>query len=140
MVSVRTFRPVRPRWLLLIIGLLFLAKVIQAVGVLTNAAQLATLPLPVPAIVSLTFSGSWAITLAYLGIDLMRRRRWAFTWIGPLLTAYVLAELTWQVSLFRSDYDRGRLLFQVVISLMALLPIWWVVWRHGWLSIPRKNS
>ena len=123
-----------PRWLLLAISVIVIADALQVIGTLANPAPYLQFTMPFPAIAVIAIAGGWGILLAYLLLDLLRRRQWAYRWLSLLLSVYALTQFLWQFAFFRSDYDRGRLAFQAVINLVALIPIWWLIWRQGWLK------
>ncbi len=129
-----TFHRLRcPRWLLAAVLALCALNLVAALGTAANAAQFQALAVPFSPTPSVAISGMWAVLFAALFRDLLRRRGWAFRWMAPLVTLYGVTEVLWQIAFFRSDYDRGRLGFQVLITAAALIPAWWVALRHGWL-------
>jgi hypothetical protein len=130
-----THRPHRLLTFLLVVALiaLFAAKCIEIAITLREAATYAALAVPLSPTVRLAFAGFWALALAILAFDLIRRRGWARWWAAPLFTLYAASHWAWQALFFRADYDRGRLPFQAALSVVLLLPVWWMVWRRGWL-------
>ena len=122
-----------PLWLLAGIAILIVASALDAIGTLDAVPQYQALAIPFAPGLRIAAAVAWIAVLAALTVDLLRRRRWAFRWTGPILTVYVLAWLAWQLLFDRSDYGRGRLGFQVLVAGIALIPVWWIVVRQGWL-------
>jgi membrane associated rhomboid family serine protease len=123
-----------PVWLLAGIGALIVVNLLDAIGTLDVVPQYQALAIAFSPVLKMAVAGAWAAVLAALIIDLLRRRRWAFRWAGPMLTAYALAGLAWQLLFARSDYGRGRLGFQALVAAVALIPVWWIVIRRRWLQ------
>ncbi len=122
-----------PLWLLAGIGVLIVASTLDAIGTLDAFPQYQALAIAFSPVLKIAAAGFWVAVLAALTVDLLRHRRWAFRGVGPILTVYALAGLAWQYLFDRSDYGRGRLGFQVLVAGIALIPVWWIVIRRGWL-------
>jgi fucose 4-O-acetylase-like acetyltransferase len=122
-----------PFWLLAGIAALIAASVLDAVITLDVLAQYQVLATPFPPGLKIAAAGAWIVVLTVLTVDLLRRRRWAFRWAGPILTLYALAGWVWQFLFDRSDYGRGQLGFQMLVAGIALIPVWWIAVRRGWL-------
>lgn len=122
-----------PRWLRLFIAVLAILNLYTAIGTVAESRQLQTFDLPFSLIARIVFAGFWTILLLWLLIGVWRRDQRALFWIGPVVTLYALAGLVWMFLFTRADYDRGRLGFQVAVTVVVLTPIWWVSVRRGWL-------
>jgi hypothetical protein len=123
-----------PWWLDIMLFVLISAKAIEVVVTLSNLTVLDALPLPFSPIVRVIFAGYWLVTLIVCTVGLWHQARWVFRWTVPVITFYALTHVLWQVLFFRSDFDRGRLAFQIVISILLVLPLWAIAWQRGWLS------
>ena len=123
-----------PWWLYFVLLGLISAKSIEIAVTLSNISALADLPLPFSVIVRIAFAGSWLVMLTVCVVALFRQSPWAVRWIVPVISLYALTHVLWQLLFFRSDFDRGRLGFQIVISVLLLLPLWAVAWQRGWLK------
>ncbi len=125
--------PGTPRWLLAVLLVLIGANVLDAAGTISAVSRYQEIGIPFPPGLRLVLALAWILVLAVLAVSLLRHRRPAFRLVGPILTAYALFGLIWQIVFARSDYARGQISFQAVLSLMTLLPVWWIVIRRGWL-------
>jgi hypothetical protein len=124
----RTLRA--PWWLYIALIGLIGAKAIELVVTLSSNPD----GLPFLPIVRVIFAGGWLVALLVIGVALWRRQRCAFRWIVPLLNLYALTHVLWQLLFFRSDFDRGRLPFQIVISALLVLPLWAIGWQRRWFG------
>lgn len=115
-----------PRWLLAIILALIVANMMEVVGTLATAPDYAALSIPFPASLRVVIAGGWAIALAVLLISLLGHNQRAVAWTAPMLTLYALTGLVWLILFARSDYDRGRMGFQIALAIVTLLPVWLV--------------
>jgi len=70
-------------------------------------------------------SGIWFIAYAWLSVGLFRRSARTLRLVAPVLTAYGTWSLLTLLAFASNDYDRGRAAFQLVVTLMALIPFWW---------------
>ncbi|MFN8420166.1 MAG: hypothetical protein U0528_13135 [Anaerolineae bacterium] len=119
-----------PLWLFGVVLALIAAKGIEVVGTLRETALYQEFALPFSPTVRIAFAGFWLIALLFLMIGLWRRLTWAYRWCAPLLTLYAISHMLWQLLFFRADFDRGRLLFQIGISVVLLIPLWLWVWTR----------
>ena len=103
---------------------------IDILGTLGTASHYAGLGVPFSPTIRIVTAGGWLVILAYLLVDLIGRRRWAFRWVAPLLTLFGLSNLLWQIAFARSDYDRGRIGFTALFTVILLLPLWWTAFRR----------
>ncbi len=113
-----------PRWLLAIILALIAANLIEVIGILALTSSYAALQVPFSTAVRVTIAGGWDIVLTVLLVNLLRHNRRAVAWAAPILTLYSLTGLVWFIVFARSDYDRGRIGFQIVLAVVTLIPIW----------------
>lgn len=131
----RAQRPLRvPWWLWIALLVLVAANTIEIVVTMSTNAVLDSLPLPFSPAARVIFAGTWVTVLLIYGVALWLQRRWAFRWIVPVLNLYALTHVVWQILFFRSDFDRGRLPFQIVIAALLVLPLWAIAWQRGWLT------
>ena len=129
-----------PRWLRLFIAILVGLNLYTVLGTIANRRQLQTFDLPFSLTTRVVFNGFWAIFLLWLLIAAWRRDRRALFWIGPSVTVYALSGLVWMFLFTRADYDRGRFGFEIAVTVIVLLPIWWVALRRGWFSRERRHG
>jgi hypothetical protein len=123
-----------PKWLIAALPLLIAANVWTILGTLAEMGQIQTLAVSYSVGVRLAMSCIWALVLLLLWTGLLGHQRLAFILVAPILTAYGLASLAWEMAFARSDYSRGHFSFQVVLTLVALLPVWWTALRRHWLQ------
>ncbi len=114
--------------------LLVLGNVLGVEGTVATLPLYQVVGVPFPAGIRAVLDTAWAIMLAWLDVALLRRQRRAFAWVGPLLTIYALLGLGWQAAFVRADYGRGRFPFELLLTVLALVPVWWIVLRRRWLT------
>ena|SRR5260221_8535760 len=122
-----------PRWLRFFLLILAGLNLYTASGTVAESSQLQAFDLPFSLTARVVFTGLWALVLLFLAIGSWWRNRQALFWIGPLITLYATSGLVWMFLFARADYDRGRFGFQIVVTVVFLIPVWWVVVRRGWL-------
>lgn len=122
-----------PLWFRALIGGLAFAALVELGGSAADGPLYPALDLPFALITRLAVAGLWSALFIFLLLDLIRKRAWAFRWAAPLVTAYAAARLLWLAVLARSDYDQGRIGAQLILSLIALGPVWYIALRGGWL-------
>lgn len=129
-----------PRWLMALILALVAANTLDVRETLTDAAQYSAFQLPFLPNLKIAYALLWIAVLLALAINLLRCRAWAFRWVAPLLTLYGIVGLIGQAVFVRSDYGRGRLPFQFALTLILLLPVWWLAIRRRWLRLDRSGT
>lgn len=122
-----------PVWLRLGVLALCGLNLYTALGTILDYGQLQAFKLPFSLTLRVAFTGFWAIALFWLAIGAWRHQRRVLFWIGPLLTLYALFGFLWMLLFVRSSYDRGRYGFEIAITAIVLLPIWWLALRRRWL-------
>jgi len=68
----------------------------------------------------------WTMVFTALVIRLLRRPRATIRWIPPILTGYGMVSLIGLILFARSDFDRNRIGFQALATVLLLAPIWWI--------------
>lgn len=98
---------------------------------LARAGDYRALGVSYPPLLRAGFALAWAAALGWLALGLARRRRWARRWSLVILSNYGAFGVLWLVIYARSDYDRGRIGFQAILTalLLALLA-WSLRWRR----------
>src|SRR5258708_6920756 len=121
-------------WLVGVLLALCAANVLTIAGT-ASALTSGSLPdLPFAPGVRLLLASAWIVIFALLLAGLIRRRRMAFTWTAPIITLYGISSVVWNILFARSDYSRGGIGFQALVTALALIPIWWIALRRGWLK------
>lgn len=69
----------------------------------------------------------WAIALGALALGLVQRRRWARRWILVVLSNYGAFGVLWLMIYARSDFDRGRIAFQAVLTALLVALVAWIM-------------
>ncbi len=126
----------RPHWLITAFIVLAAVNLIGLVTALRDLPVYREINLPFPAVLIPANNALWGVLFAAVAIGLFRRQRWARRHFAWLVTAYALIRLGWLVLFAASDYDMGRLAFQVLITALALIPFWGLWWRFRWVSGP----
>lgn len=119
--------------MILLVAALAAANLIGLVGALEAAPVVGSLDLPFPVAAPVIFAGAWAVIFGAVWVGLLVKRPPAQRWAVPLVTIYAISRLFALVFLARAEYDWGRLPFQIALTLIALLPLWWIALRKRWL-------
>lgn len=123
-----------PLWLIGGLAAVTLTNLLTVAGTLVvEASAISALRIPFPLVARLALAGLWALAVSALMAGLARRREWAFRQSAPLLTVYGASQWLWQALFTRADFDRGRLPYLLLISVLLLIPVWWLTLRRGWL-------
>ena len=126
-------RPVKPSSgvTLLAIVVLFLAGINAGrVAVIAADWQLwAGLGLPFSLPLRVAFSIIWAIVLGVSAYGLWAMRRFARRWTLAFFPIYQLYQLGWRLAFVNSDYQRGRLPFVLVTTIIATVIVIWPLTR-----------
>jgi hypothetical protein len=83
------------------------------------------LPFPLPLRVAL--SVLWGALLAGLAWGLWTMRRWSRRWMLIFFPLYQFYEIGWYLAFVRSDYERGRLPFVLVVTTLTTLVVVWIL-------------
>lgn len=87
--------------------------------------------LPFPLGLRVAFSAVWASALGVTAWGLWVRRRWARRLGLVLFPLYQLYEVGWRLAFVRSDYQRGRLPFVLVVAVGTSLIVLWILTRRN---------
>jgi hypothetical protein len=117
-----------PRWIALAVGALSLFNGLGAWHVLTALPALRELTIQIPLVVLLGLPLAWCVALAALSIGLLLKDRRAVRLFAPMLSLYALSRLSVAL-LAQSDYDRGRLGAQALLTALWIAVIYWYTWR-----------
>jgi hypothetical protein len=126
-----------PLWLLAVMIGLIGFNIYSVVGTLNAAAAFAELNIPFPAAGRIAFAVLWIAVLGAVVVGMLGKQRIAFKVAAPALTLYGLANLLWTLAFSKSDYSQGQIVFQGIATVLALIPVWWVALRRGWV---RNNN
>ncbi|GEM_PF-740179 len=105
----------------LIIALLGVYNLLLALDQVRRADEYNELGLSYPPPLRAGCALVWGIALLGTAWHLAQRRRHARRWTFVILSNYGLFGVLWLLIYARSDYSRGRILFQVFITLLLLL-------------------
>jgi hypothetical protein len=126
--------PRRPRslWIFcLIITLLAVYNVLLALDQLTRAGYYRDLGVSYPPLLRAGLALAWGVALLVVAGGLFRRRRWARRWTLIVLSNYGAFNVLWLVIFARSDFSRGRLAFEALLTLALVTLAGWVLrWRR----------
>jgi hypothetical protein len=129
-----------PTWLLAVLLALCGANVLTIAGTASALVSGSVPDLPFAPGVRIALAAAWIVIFALLFAGLIRRRRMAFTWTAPIITLYGVSSVVWNILFARSDYSRGGIGFQALVTTLALIPIWWVALRRGWMRGAAANA
>lgn len=73
---------------------------------------------------------AWGAALITFGAGMAWRRQWARRWILVLLSNYGVFGVLWMVVFAASDFGRGRIAFQAVLTVALLAVCAWVLRRR----------
>jgi tryptophan-rich sensory protein len=121
-----------PLWITAILVLLILASLYSLGGTLASDQHYESLDLPFSSTARIALSLVWLLSFAALLIGALLNKRLTFALIAPLLTIYGVFNLIWSIRFVQSDYGRGALGFQALITIALLVPIWWLAFRRHW--------
>lgn len=124
----------RPLWTALIACGIALAGWIGLWGAAEDAPLYGLIGVSLPLPVRLGWNLFCALVFSLIGLGVWRSRRRALRLIAPAVTGYALINGLILLLFSRAEYDQGRLFFQVVFSLVVLIPLWWVALRKGWMQ------
>ncbi len=119
-----------PLWIIVVVGAVILLNLIGLLGLMADGPLYAVVSPAFPPLLRAALAIWWIASLSVVLIGLLRRRPWALTWLGPLLTLYAALGILGEVVFARADYDRGGIGFQILVSGILLAPIWWVSLRR----------
>lgn len=102
------------------------ANVIGLAGRIANLPLDAELKLPISPWFGIIYSAVWTLVFATLTLALFHRpwARAATFWAAPVLTLYALIGLVMLFAFARADYDRGRVVAELAVSLLVLASVW----------------
>lgn len=115
---------------LTLIGLILINGYNLMVSV-ADASYASTLNLAYPPLLRIVVALGWVSVFCGLLIGLVRNWWRARRWVAPLFTVYGLWSVIWLIAFARSDYAHGRIAFQAAITVVLLLPFWWLHLRHA---------
>ncbi|MEP7286012.1 MAG: hypothetical protein ABI947_09615 [Chloroflexota bacterium] len=123
-----------PLWLFTVLLILIVFSLYTIIGTIAVIPDYTRLGISLNPLLRIATATAWLILFSLLCGGLALKRRAAFTLIAPVLSAYGLSNIisTWLFA--QSDYSRGQLAFAIVATVIALLPIWWIALRRGWLT------
>jgi len=129
-----------PLWLYVALLFLIILNGYTIFGTPALIGDYAALSVPFSPFVRIGVALVWIALFAVMLIGLFTKRHLAYRAVALLLTAYGLFNIIWDVIFARSDYTRGAFGFQIVITALVLIPIWWLAVRRGWLAWKRSSS
>lgn len=113
----------------LLVGILAVLLIVNGAAALQTvqsfAADLA-LGVAYPPALRLFGNVVWALVFAGLIVAMYRRPRRAIRWTAPLLSIYGALNVFSLLLFARTNFDRGRIPFQALLTVILLLPIWWL--------------
>jgi len=124
----------RPLWVALIACGIALAGWIGLWGAAEDAPLYGLIGVSLPLPVRLGWNLLCALSFTLIGAGALRSGRRALRLIAPAVTGYALVNALILILFSRAEYDQGRMFFQVALSLLVLIPLWWVALRKGWMQ------
>lgn len=120
-------------WTLRLVVVICLGLALRAMGIawvtlsdLERYRQLEAAGLPV---LRIGINGLLGIVLISTTWGLYRKRSWAFRYFWGIIAASLAVQWLWLAVYAQADFDRGRLAFSAVTSLLLLGLLWWLRWR-----------
>jgi tryptophan-rich sensory protein len=129
-----------PLWLMVLLIATVILNVYTVIGTLKMSAAFDMLDVPFSPVARTLFGISWVLIFGAIGVGLWLRQTMAFRLIAPMFTIYGLVNFLWVSAFARADYSNGQGAFQTTITALALLPIWVITIRRGWLQMPSSSA
>ena len=126
-----------PLWLLAVMIGLIAFNIYSVIGTWSAAAAFAELDVPFSAAGRIAFAILWIVLFGGVVAGMLGKQRIAFVLVAPVLTTYGIANLLWTLAFARSDYGRGQIGFQMIATVLALVPVWGTAIRRGWIAVNR---
>jgi hypothetical protein len=123
-----------PLWFYPTLLFLIVFNLYTVIGTVLQEAQYRILDIQFSPVLRIVVSGLWVIVFCALLRGLALRQPLAFMWIVPVMSLYGMANLAGSIVFARSDYSRGQVGFQVIGTVIVLLPLWWIALRGGWMK------
>lgn len=118
-------RPARRPWSLwafsLIIAGMGAYNLALALDHMRRAADYRALDISYPPLLRAALALIWAALLLVLAAALARRRPWARRWTLVILSNYGAFGVLWMLLFARTDFARGRIGFQAVVTVLLLI-------------------
>lgn len=127
--------PSRRPWTLWLIGLIMMLvgvyNLLLALDHVRRAGHYRDLGVSYPPLLRAVTALAWGVGFLALGIGLVRRRWRARRWAWVLVSNYGLFHVLWLIVFARSDYGRGRIAFEAVLTAAIVMLVVWVMrWRR----------
>ncbi len=119
-----------PYGLIGVLILIALVNGIEAAQTLLDASAQYALTVSYSPVVRVAASVFWMTLCLRSAYELIRRSAHAIVRSALLLTAYGGWGVLWLILFARSDYDRGRIVFQAAMTVLLLIPVWVTGWRN----------
>ena len=114
------------RLLIEVLAVLALINAATALQLAQSIPDQQALGVSYPPGVRLILAVLWTALFVGLIIRLLRRPRATIRLVPPLLTLYGLSSIIWLLLFARTDFDRGRIPFQIVATGLLLVLLWWL--------------
>ncbi len=111
----------------LIVTAMGVANLLLALDHARHAADYRALGVSYPPLLRAGCALGWGVALLALAGGLWRRRRWARHWSLIVLSNYGAFGVLWLLVFARSDYSRGRIAFQTVLTVILLALLGWMM-------------
>lgn len=96
-----------------------------------RAGEYRALGVSYPPLLRAILALGWGVALLALGVGLVRRSRRARRWTLALLSNYGAFGVLWMIVFAQSDFARGRIAFQAILTAaLVLLAAWVLRWRR----------
>jgi len=127
--------PSRRPWTLWLISLVMLLvgvyNLLLALDNLRRAGYYRDLGVSYPPLLRAATALAWGVGFLALGIGLVRRRWQARRWAWVLVSNYGLFHVLWLIMFARSDFGRGRIAFEAILTAAIVVLVAWVMrWRR----------
>lgn len=123
-------RHLRP-WSLLILTLVVLLigvyNALLALDHVRHADDYRALGVSYPPLLRAGLALVWSAVLLAAGAGLWSRRRWARRWLVAILSNYGAFGVLWLIVFARSDFARGRIAFQAVVTALLVGLVAWIM-------------
>jgi hypothetical protein len=101
-------------------------NLLLALDQVLNAGHYRDLGVSYPPLLRAAFALAWGMAFVIVGTGLVRRRQWARRWTLVVVSNYGAFSVLWLIVYAESDFSRGRIAFQAVVTAGVVGAVAWI--------------